>query len=119
MTTCPTSKLPTLRGIALALAVVLSIGVLTACDMISGRVTPGQYVDDTTISAKVKIDLANDPLIASKPFQINVETMQSVVLLSGFVDTVEMKQRALAIARKVDGVKAVRDAMQTPTAYKK
>jgi osmotically-inducible protein OsmY len=100
------------------LALALTAG-LSACDMITGRETPVSYVDSTAISAKVKIDLANDPVIAAKPMQITVETMQSVVLLSGFVDSKEIADRAVAIARRVEGVKDVKNAMQLPSTYKK
>jgi osmotically-inducible protein OsmY len=42
-----------------------------------------------------------------KVTQIGVETMQNVVQLSGFVDSVEVKSRAGEVARDVSGVKDV------------
>jgi len=111
--------LPDMKSIKLALAVMVGIAGLTACDMLSGRETPGQYATDTAISAKVKMAFTQDPVIAAKPFQINVETMQGVVLLSGFVDSKELEQRAINVASKVEGVKSVKDGMETPKTYKK
>lgn len=87
-------------------AVVLSIA---ACSMFSGRETPGQYVDDTAITSKVKADILGDSTL--KVLQINVETMQGVVQLSGFVDSTKSEAKAVDIARKVNGVKSVKDTL--------
>lgn len=113
------SILPTMKSVQLALAVIVGVATLTACDMLSGREGPGQYATDTSISARVKMAFTQDPEIAAKPFQINVETLQGVVLLSGFVDSKELEQRAINVASKVEGVKSVKDGMETPVAYKK
>jgi osmotically-inducible protein OsmY len=88
-------------------AVMVLVVSIAACSMISGRESPGQYTDDTTITTKVKADILGDPDL--KVLQINVETMQGVVQLSGFVDSQQSKIKAEELARKVGGVKAVRD----------
>jgi hyperosmotically inducible protein len=75
---------------------------VAACAAVSGRETPGQYVDDATISTKVRAKLIGDP--ALKPFQISVETMQGVVQLSGFVDSWDTKHQAGTDAMNVEGV---------------
>lgn len=80
---------------------------LAACSMFSGRETAGQYVDDTTITSRVKGEILGDPKL--KVLQINVETMQGVVQLSGFVDSRESDVRAVELARRVPGVKSVKD----------
>ena len=90
---------------------------LAACSIVSGRETAGQYVDDTAISTRIKADLAGDPSI--KPFQINVETMQGVVQLSGFVDSQQTADKAGAIARAVPSVKDVHNDLVVPTTYRK
>jgi hyperosmotically inducible protein len=41
--------------------------------------------------------------------EIGVETMQNVVQLSGFVDSSQIKTRAGDIARKISGVKEVKN----------
>ena len=82
----------------------LSLG---ACSMFEGRETSGQYVDDSTITAKVKEAILADPQVSV--MQVNVETMQGVVQLSGFVSSKTADQRALQLASKVQGVKAVKD----------
>ncbi|MFA4993811.1 MAG: BON domain-containing protein [Bdellovibrionales bacterium] len=80
---------------------------LAACSMVSGRETPGQYLDDTTITTTVKAKIIAEPKL--KVLQINVETMQGVVQLSGFVDSKQHGAKAVEIARKVRGVTSVKD----------
>jgi hyperosmotically inducible periplasmic protein len=62
-------------------------------------------VDDGAITAKVKAALAGDP--RTKAHQVNVETREGVVQLSGFVDNSEAKSTAEELARSVDNVKSV------------
>jgi hyperosmotically inducible periplasmic protein len=64
-----------------------------------------QVVDDGTITTKVKAALAGDP--RTKAHQVNVETHEGVVQLSGFVDSPEAKSTAEQLARAVDNVKSV------------
>ncbi len=89
----------------------LAFGVLAVClggcAMFDGRESPGEFVDDTTITSKVKSNIFGDP--ALKVLQINVETMQGVVQLSGFVDSRRSESKAVHLARQVDGVKSVKD----------
>jgi hyperosmotically inducible protein len=65
----------------------------------------GAVVDDAAITTKVKTALAGDP--RTKAHQVNVETHEGVVQLSGFVDNAEAKQTAEQLARAVDDVKNV------------
>jgi hyperosmotically inducible periplasmic protein len=67
----------------------------------------GTYVDDKTISAKIKADLIGDPL--TKAREIDVTTYKGIVELSGFVDTPEASQRAEQIARNTKGVVDVKN----------
>jgi len=70
-----------------------------------GRETTGEYVDDASISTKVRAQLIQDQSL--KAFDISVETMQDVVQLSGFVDSAAQKAEAEQIARGVSGVRSV------------
>lgn len=72
--------------------------------------SPGAYVDDSWITTKVKSAILADP--ALKVAQINVETYKGKVQLSGFVDSAESRDKAVALARSVEGVTAVQNAMQ-------
>jgi osmotically-inducible protein OsmY len=89
------------------LTTLLLVASLGACAAIEGRETAGQYVDDATITARIKADIVGDA--ALKVLQINVETMQGVVQLSGFVDSQKSEAKAVSIARHEEGVKSVKD----------
>jgi osmotically-inducible protein OsmY len=80
---------------------------LSSCAMFEGRETGGQYVDDATITAKVKEAFIADPQVQAA--QIHVETMQGAVQLSGFVDSPKSEAKAVELARKVNGVQSVAD----------
>jgi hyperosmotically inducible protein len=67
----------------------------------------GQYMDDASITAKVKAALMADSQM--KATQISVETNQGTVQLSGTVDSKNQEAEAVKIANKVDGVKSVSD----------
>lgn len=82
---------------------------LAACSAIQGRESAGQYVDDTTLTTKVKAAILKDEGL--KGNQINVETMQGTVQLSGFVDSPQQAARAAELARSVEGVKSVRNSI--------
>jgi hyperosmotically inducible protein len=65
----------------------------------------GDTVDDSAITAKVKAALAGDNRV--RAHQVNVETREGVVQLTGFVDSSEAKQTAEELARSIDDVKSV------------
>lgn len=72
---------------------------------ISPGATVGEVLDDSVITGKVKVALAADPV--AKAYQINVETKDGVVLLSGFVDTSAEKSQATTVTQGVNGVRKV------------
>src|SRR5215813_617189 len=81
---------------ALGLCALMSVGVLgtvSGCSVTSGQETTGQYVDDATITTKVKSALASDGGVTLAN-QVGVETGQGVVQLSGFVPTSADKEKA-------------------------
>lgn len=96
-----------MRKVLPALAVVVALASATGCAITSGQSTTGQYVDDTTITTRVKSRYAQDADVAAT--RINVETLKGVVQLSGFATSTEEKAKAVSIARDVPGVKDVRD----------
>ncbi|HKU15104.1 MAG TPA: BON domain-containing protein [Steroidobacteraceae bacterium] len=72
--------------------------------------TAGDAVDDAVVTAKVKARLVDDEV--TKAYQINVETFQGTVQLSGSVDSEEARSRATELARNVGGVKDVKNSLQ-------
>ncbi|MEO8145725.1 MAG: BON domain-containing protein [Betaproteobacteria bacterium] len=75
----------------------------------SKRETPGEYVDDTAITAKVKTAVFEDQSLKSA--EINVETFKGTVQLSGFVRSRADINRAVEVARGVKGVTSVKNVM--------
>jgi hyperosmotically inducible periplasmic protein len=89
----------------IALAALFSAG----CAVTSGQSTTGEYVDDTTITARVKSRFAEDQTVAAT--RIQVEVLKGVVQLSGFATSEAERQRAAQIAAAVPGVKQVQNAV--------
>ncbi len=77
------------------------------------KTTVGTDVDDSAITTKVKSALLADADV--KSFDIKVETRKGEVQLSGFVDTQAQMDRAVAIAKGVEGVKKVDNNMNLKT----
>jgi osmotically-inducible protein OsmY len=77
----------------------------TGCAGTATRQSTGEYVDDATVTAKVKAALVQDEIV--KAMQVDVTTFKGNVQLSGFVDTAEQKARAAQIASTVEGVTEV------------
>jgi len=67
--------------------------------------TGSEFVDDGVITMKVKAALAGDP--RTKAHQVNVETREGAVQLTGFVNNSEAKSTAGELARAVENVKSV------------
>lgn len=72
--------------------------------------SPGAVVDDGVVTAKVKAALIEDPL--TKAHQINVDTRNGEVLLTGFVDSNDAKREAGQVAQTVSGVQSVRNELE-------
>lgn len=95
------------RAFRISIAILAITTALSGCAAMSGRETAGEYVDDATVTTRVKAEIFKDPTL--KTMEISVETMQDVVQLSGFVDSAQAKSRAGDIARNVEGVSGLRN----------
>jgi osmotically-inducible protein OsmY len=89
------------------LALLMLVATFGACASTRTHESTGQYVDDSTITTKVKALLAEDDFL--KSFQISVETYKGTVQLSGFVNTKDAVAKAGEITRSVKGVKSVKN----------
>jgi osmotically-inducible protein OsmY len=83
------------------------VGSLAACAQTATHESSGGYVDDATITTKVKVAILNDSNL--KVFDIHVFTDRNVVKLSGFVDSRFMVGRAGDVAGSVAGVTLVQN----------
>jgi hyperosmotically inducible protein len=98
------------RLVMLAAAVLACGAIATACTPSRTVKSAGEQVDDSTITAKVKSDLARDP--ATSASRIDVETFRGKVQLNGFVPSTEMKSEATRVARNVQGVQKVENNLR-------
>jgi hyperosmotically inducible periplasmic protein len=103
----------------LGLVFILGLGVLLATMSVSGSVsgqarTVGQIIDDAALVASIKTKLTAEKL--SNLMKIDVKSDNGVVTLSGTVDSLERRARAVQIASGVEGVKQVVDNLQVAEA---
>jgi osmotically-inducible protein OsmY len=89
--------------------VLLVLAVIAGCASTRTQESTGEYVDDSTITAKVKAAILDDPSL--KVFDISVETFKGVVQLSGFVNSAEIRSRAAVVTSRVSGVKSVKNSL--------
>ena len=90
-------------------AAVAAFALITAtgCAVTRGQETVGAYIDDTTITTQVKSRFVENKDVDAS--SIRVETLNGTVMLSGFAKDSMEKQTAESIARKVNGVKSVKN----------
>jgi osmotically-inducible protein OsmY len=86
---------------------LMLVATFSACGSTSKQTSPGEYVDDSVITTKIKSLLAEDDFL--KSFQIGVETRKGVVQLSGFVNSQQAVDKAGQIAKSVKGVTSVKN----------
>jgi osmotically-inducible protein OsmY len=91
------------------MTILLLAVVLSGCQAMTGS-TLGENIDDTNITTAVKTKLAVDK--ASSLARVGVETTRGTVQLTGVVDSAATRDKAVAIARSVDGVKNVVNNIQ-------
>ena len=68
----------------------------------SGKRTPGRALDDAIIAAKVELKLFEDS--ETSAHRINVAVRSGVVELSGFAETYAERNKAVEIAKDIEGV---------------
>ena len=77
------------------------------------KTAAGQYVSDSAITTKVKTALIAEKNL--KAMDINVETQNGVVQLAGFVTSSAQKDQAEDVAKRVKGVKEVKNDLRLKT----
>jgi hyperosmotically inducible periplasmic protein len=92
---------------ACAAALAASLIALSGCAVMRGQETVGAYIDDTAITTSVKARFVDSKDVDAA--SIGVETLNGTVMLSGFARSGSEKSAAEAVARRVAGVKSVRN----------
>ena len=96
-----------LRSTLATLAAVAALVVTSGCAVTRGQETTGAYIDDATITTKVKAEMVENKNVDAAA--IKVETLNGTVMLSGFAKSSLEKETAQSIAMKVKGVKEVKN----------
>ncbi|MCV0439115.1 MAG: BON domain-containing protein [Hydrogenophaga sp.] len=91
----------------LAAAAALAVVQVTGCAVARDQQTVGAYIDDTTLTTRVKARFAKDPVVSAT--SLNVETLNGTVQLSGFAKSAAERSTAESLARTTEGVKSVRN----------
>jgi len=95
------------RRRALALIGMLALAACAGKEPETRRTT-GEFTSDAALTAKVKSAIATEAG-ARTAAAINIETYRGVVQLTGFADSPEQAARAEAAAKKVEGVRSVKN----------
>lgn len=96
------------KFMAATLAAAALAGLAACASSETTRRSAGEFTDDAAMTAKVKTAIATDAG-AKTAAAVNVETYRGVVQLTGFVDSEDQAGRAVAAAKKVQGVRSVQN----------
>lgn len=88
----------------LGVALVLGSG-LQACSVFRGNSTPGQFVDDVSITSQVKAQLLDSKQVDG--LDVDVDSKNGTVTLTGWASNQTERSKAEEIASAVKGVKSV------------
>jgi len=92
-------------NLALCLALVAGSGAIATTSGCAGNKydrSTGEYIDDKSVTMRVKHALGDNP--EYKFNDVNVNVFRGTVQLSGFVNTSDQKSKAEDIAKGVQGV---------------
>jgi osmotically-inducible protein OsmY len=110
----------TLRAVVATTAAILVLGACTRDERQEVRTeakqatnTAANVVDNAALTTKVKAALLADELV--KGTQINVDSDNGVVTLTGAVDSPAHMQKAEQVAKGVSGVTRVQNNLNAPT----
>jgi osmotically-inducible protein OsmY len=101
-----------LKPIALVALFTVTLGFASlsgGCAATATKESTGEYVDDSSITIKVKAAFVKDPIV--KAIEVTVETFKGVVQLSGFVNTPAEKTQAGIVAAGIKGVTDVKNSI--------
>ena len=96
-----------IRNTLAAIVATLALLSVTGCAVMRGQETVGAYIDDTGITTLIKSRFIENRQVDAA--SIRVETLNGIVMLSGFAKSSLEKNTAESIARGVNGVKMVKN----------
>jgi hyperosmotically inducible periplasmic protein len=99
-----------LKFVAIAAIAVLASG----CNLMKGKETAGQSVDDATVATRAKTALIKDSTVSAGDF--NIDVYKGNVTLTGVAKTSSEVTRAVEDIKQVPGVLSVKNATRLATA---
>lgn len=99
-----------MKIVALTAVTLLAAG----CNLMKGKETAGQYVDDATIATRAKAALVKDSTVSATDF--NVEVYKGNVTLTGVAKSPAEVARAIDDIKRVKGVVSVKNATRVANA---
>jgi hyperosmotically inducible protein len=101
--------------ISLKIAAITAVTLLaTGCNLMKGKETTGQYVDDATVATRAKAALVKDSTVSAGDF--NIDVYKGNVTLTGVAKNAAEVNRAIDDIKRVDGVVSVKNATRLATA---
>ena len=95
-------------------ALVAATLLATGCNLMKGKETTGQYVDDATVATRAKAALVKDSTVSASDF--NIDVYKGNVTLTGVAKNTSEVTRAIDDIKRVPGVKSVKNATRLATA---
>jgi osmotically-inducible protein OsmY len=99
-----------MRSFHLVAVLAATLCTVCGCSIFRNQQSPGGYVDDSAITARVRTALVKDPRV--KASEIGVHTYEGKVTLNGVVDDADMARLAERHARETQGVRSVESVLQ-------
>jgi len=99
---------------SMKIVAVTAVALLaTGCNLMKGKETTGQYVDDTTIATRAKAALVKDDTVSASDF--NIDVYKGNVTLTGVAKNPDEVKRAIDDIKRVPGVVGVKNATRVAT----
>lgn len=92
------------------ISILMAAGLLVLLGGCATDRSLGERIDDAGIVARANAALAGSPVASA--WEVDVDSRNGTVLLSGFVDTAEERREAERIVSQVDGVRRVENNIE-------
>jgi hyperosmotically inducible periplasmic protein len=96
-----------LRPLIIAVAAATAALATTGCAVVRDQQSVGAYIDDATLTTRVKAKLVEDTTVSAA--SISVETLNGTVQLAGFAKSDAERSKAEQLARNTSGVRGVKN----------
>jgi hyperosmotically inducible protein len=98
---------------SIKIVAVTAAALLAGCNVLKGKETAGQGVDDATIATRAKAALVKDDTVSASDF--NIDVYKGNVTLTGVAKNSAEVSRAVDDIKRVPGVVSVKNATRLAT----